>query len=91
MHWRKTETFTVSIKATSTRKKLTFGHVEPAQGNLANGRGTRQVKTLHVVEGSNVSYMGATFGSYPMPIDKQDRNVTVYSNQNKPVDEPTII
>ena len=99
MHRRQTETFTASIQAISTRNRLTIGQVESAQGNLANGHGrtprcfyrTRQVKTLHVVEGSDVLYMGVTFGSYPMPVDKQGMNVTVYSNQNKPADIPTII
>ena len=66
-----------------------MGRIEPAQGNLVNGRGrtsrcftyrTRQVKALHVVEGSDVSYMDVTVGSYPMPVDKQGTNVTVYSN-----------
>ena len=59
-----------------------MGTTEPAQGTLVNGRGrtscclftyrTRQVKALHVVD--------VIVGRYPMPVDKQGTNVTVYSN-----------
>ena len=66
-----------------------MGSIEPYQGYLINGRGrtsrclidrTRQVKALHVVEGSDLSYMDETVGSYPMSVEKQGTNVTVYSN-----------
>ena len=59
-----------------------MGRIEPAEGNLVNGRGrtscclityrTRQVKAVHAVD--------MIVGSYPMPVDKQGTNGTVYSN-----------